>query len=89
MFKYRVFDSQTEGGRVALRDAAGRIHVARALSEPPLVGTVLAGTRPHLGYGLLFSVESGEMFRLLFETIDCGRKESLHALLGLGRQSEG
>jgi len=70
MHKYRVVH-RTDGDEfVALRDGSGRFHVARSLKEKPPMRALLHGARPHLGFGMLLCLESGEMYRVIFERIN-------------------
>jgi len=75
MHEYRVAQRSLDDGRLALVCNMGRCHLTRSLSEPPLVGAMLCGARPHLGFGLLLCVSSGDIFPVVFELIDCTQLE--------------
>ncbi len=48
------------------------------LDERPLVGSILFGSRPHLGFGLLMCARPRQTYRMVFETINCeGRRFDL------------
>lgn len=70
MHTYRVVDGGVGKTCITLHDSHGRFHLARFLSPPPLEGLVLGGDRPHLGFGILFCLNSQRMFRVIFEHID-------------------
>ena len=53
-----------------LEGGIGRYHWARALNVPPRVGSLLTGSRPHMGFGLLLCTRSASTFRVVFESIN-------------------
>lgn len=69
MHKYRVVKCNGED-RLLLEGGVGRYHRVRVLNEPPRVGELLSGSRPHLGFGLLQGSQSTHVFRVIFETIN-------------------
>lgn len=69
MHIYRVYDASDSDRQVALRDDAGRHHLARIASGLPPLCERLEGDAPALGLSLLMS-SSGDMFRAFFEAID-------------------
>ena len=72
MHHYLVCDTTPTSQAFALRDAADRYHVARATSVVPQVGLELCGQPPSLGFHILVGVATGQVYRLIFERIDCG-----------------
>ena len=71
MISYEVFDHSPIGREVALRDQAGRFHIARTAIERPLVSTELSGAQPKPGFGTLLATPTGQMYRVIFELVDC------------------
>jgi len=69
MHKYRVIERWAEESRMTLRCSRGHYHMARALSVLPDVEARLEGYRPHLGFGILHCPTSGEVFRMIFESV--------------------
>ena len=69
MHKYRVVKC-TGDNRLLLEGGVGRYHWARVLNQPPRVGDLLSGSRPHLGFGLLQDLQSALVYRVIFETIN-------------------
>jgi hypothetical protein len=75
--------------------------LARALSEPPLVGATLLGESPPLGFDFVRCPKFGQVFRAMFEVINstdldfhpaCTPKSSLvrpDAVRQAARQSQG
>ena len=53
-----------------MQDSAGNAYRVRALGTPPPVGVTLTGARPHLGFGLLVCAGSGQVYRVIFESIE-------------------
>lgn len=72
MHRYQVSDTNPKDQAFALRDCADRYHVARATSAVPQVGQELYGHQPSLGFHILVGVATGQVFRLIFERVDCG-----------------
>jgi hypothetical protein len=68
--QYLVLGHSGDGARLALRDGAGCHHLARALNVPPPTGTTLNGTTPRMGFGLLVCGTTGQIYRVIFETIN-------------------
>jgi hypothetical protein len=71
MHNYEVADATPTGQTVVLRDGADRFHLVRATSVVPQVGLKLCGNPPTLGFHILVGSESGCVFRIIFERIDC------------------
>ena len=69
MQKYRVVERRAEQSRMTVRCGAGRYHVARALSLLPELDQGLEGNHPHLGFGILLCQKTGEIFRVIFESV--------------------
>lgn len=71
MNPYRVVESRPDEKRLALRSSnSGRYHLVRVLNALPAEGVTLHGDRPHLGFGLLLCKRSGEVYRVIFESIN-------------------
>ena len=70
MFKYRVMPDRDAHGHLAMQDSAGNAYRVRALGTPPPVGAMLTGARPHLGFGLLVCAGSGQVYRVIFESLE-------------------
>lgn len=70
MHKYRVVECRSSHNWVLLEGGIGRYHWARVLNVPPRVGSVLTGSRPHMGFGLLLCARSSLTFRVIFESIN-------------------
>ena len=70
MFKYRVMPDKDAHDHVAMQDSAGNAYLVRPLGTPPPVGAMLTGAGPHLGFGLLVCDGSGQVYRVIFESID-------------------
>ena len=68
MFKYRVIQA-SDHEHLVLEDTVGQIYLVRALGPPPQIGSRLDGARPHLGFGLLMCNMSGQVYRVMFESI--------------------
>lgn len=71
MHKYQVVENRSVEARLVFKDGAGLHHLARPLGMAPPAGATLAGTRPHLGFGLLLCTESGRNYRVIFQVINC------------------
>jgi hypothetical protein len=80
MAKFIVVDVNAERRLIALLDRAGRYHVAFATSGLPPLSAYVRGFNPERGFGLLVNVQSGQVYRIVFEAVDC-RQESAFALL--------
>jgi hypothetical protein len=70
MHKYRVLEVWHEEKRVVVRCSRGRYHLARVLNAMPETQHTLVGDAPHLGFGLMQGLESGMLFRMIFESIN-------------------
>ena len=75
MHEYTVAQRSLDDGRLALVCNLGRCHLTRSLSTLPRVGVLLSGAKPHLGFGLLLCVSSGDIFPVVFELINCTQLE--------------
>jgi hypothetical protein len=71
MNAYKVIASSPETAIVALGDADGRVHLARALTSPPPTGTPLAGAAPALGLVALRLVDASEVCPVAMVLLDC------------------
>ena len=69
MHKYRIVEIRKGQNWLLLEGGVGRYHWARVLVELPPVGSILSGSRPHLGFGLLVCDRSRQTYRMIFETI--------------------
>lgn len=76
MHNYTVLDT-SDGGTVALRDDLRRYHVAHLHTNAPSSGEHLQGNAPGVGCSLLLSNETGEVYGLTFEEVDCGQERTL------------
>ncbi len=72
MHRYQVARVSREGQSFALRDGAEQFHVARATSVVPRLGLNLCGLPPSLGFHILVGEVNGQVFRMIFEQLDCG-----------------
>ncbi len=82
MHHYRVLDTSALRRAVALLDRAGRYHIARATATVPDVGLYLYGHPPSLGFHILLAAPNRQVFRFIFEFIDCSGQaasDRLHA----------
>ncbi len=70
MHKYRVIEVCRGQSWLLLEGGVGRYHWSRVLDELPLVGSILSGSRPHLGFGLLTCTRSRQPYRMTFESIN-------------------
>jgi hypothetical protein len=70
MHNYQVADGTPKGQIVVLRDGADRFHLVRAISVIPQIGLKLCGNPPSLGFHILVAVDSGCIFRIIFERIN-------------------
>jgi hypothetical protein len=75
MHEYRVVQRSLDDNRIALVCNMGRYHLTRTLRALPLVGAMLSGAKPHMGFGLLLCLGSGDIFPVVFELINCGDLE--------------
>jgi len=82
MHHYRVSDTSARWRAVALQDRAGRYHIAHATAAVPDLGLYLYGHPPSLGFHILLAASNRQVFRLIFELIDCSGQaaaDHLHA----------
>jgi hypothetical protein len=70
MYRYTVVDTDASKRLIALRDDAGRYHVACCRSLLPEVDFRLLGDLPALGIALLLDT-SGKVYRMVFSRINC------------------
>jgi hypothetical protein len=70
MHEYRVVERWSDQVLCALRCSSGRYHLARALHFMPPENAPLHGDKPRLGFGILLCPTSGQIFRIIFESID-------------------
>lgn len=70
MHHYRVVECRSGQNWVLLEGGIGRYHWARVLNALPRVGSILTGSRPHMGFGLLLCSRSSLTFRVIFESIN-------------------
>jgi hypothetical protein len=87
MYRYLVADTCTVTRLVALRDSAGRYHVAHCTSVLPNVRTVLEGLAPAIGFALLTGLR-GEVVRVIFCEVCCGPRRALALLHADGESVE-
>ena len=69
MHKYRIVEVRKDQNWLLLEGGVGQYHWARVLDEMPPVGSILSGSRPHLGFGRLVCARSRQSYRMVFETI--------------------
>jgi hypothetical protein len=74
MVRYVVVDTQGASRLLALRDDAGRYHVAYCKGVLPEIESVFFGDLPELGIAL-FMDPSGNACRVVFAQIDCAQSE--------------
>jgi hypothetical protein len=87
MYRYLVADTCAATRLVALRDPAGRYHVAHCTSPLPDVQSVLGGFLPSVGSALMRG-ERGEVVRLTFRQVHCGQRRALELLHADGVPAE-
>lgn len=76
---YRVYDTNQAARTIALRDDAGRFHLASITADLPQIGEELEGEAPALGFRVLLA-PTGQAFRAIFEHLDCGQRSALRHL---------
>jgi hypothetical protein len=84
MYNYFVADTNARERHIALRDPAGRFHVARTALPMPLIGDELGGALPGPGFVALHDAQGREHL-VTFDLINCGQQaalERLHASFG-------
>lgn len=87
MHRYQVSEGAPKGQAFALRDSNDRHHAVRATSAVPHVGLELCGHPPSLGFHILVGMATGELYRLIFERVDCGLQVALdHCVADAGRR---
>ena len=79
MFTYVVAATDASCRLVALRDPAGRYHVAHCTSDLPGIEQELGGNQPAVGFALLIGT-AGKVYRLIFSQINCGQRWALEQL---------
>jgi hypothetical protein len=77
MHRYVVASAETPSRSIALCDAYGQFHLARATAATPQVGTKLTGNTPALGFGLLLGESLDKVYRVTFEAVNCSREQAL------------
>jgi hypothetical protein len=82
MAEFIVVEVNEERRLIALLDRAGRYHVAFATSGMPPISTYVRGFNPERGFGLLVNVQSGQVYRIVFESVDCRQEKALELLHG-------
>ena len=87
MHRYLVADVSAANRLVALRDAAGRYHVAHCSSGLPDVQAVLDGPLASMGSAQL-TAERGEAVRVIFSHLYRGPREALELLHAVGTPAE-
>jgi hypothetical protein len=70
MHTFDVVDRSAEAARLALRCNFGRYHHARPLNAVPPLGGFLQGARPRLGFSILVCLDSGLVYRVIFESVN-------------------
>lgn len=76
MRPYVVVDTNPGGRLIALRDAAGRLHVVSVTCEVPAIGASFDGMLPMRGSNALFGA-SGDVLRVTFQLVDCSQTAAL------------
>jgi len=71
MAEYMVLDVNAELRCVALLDRLGGHHVAFAPEALPAPGEFLQGTYPAAGLNLMSAAATGQVYRVIFEAVDC------------------
>jgi hypothetical protein len=85
MSEFIVVDVNAERRLLALLDRAGRYHVAFATTGMPAISTYVRGFTPERGFGLLIETGTRVVYRILFESIDCGHEMAVELLHGSPR----
>lgn len=67
---------------LCLSDDAGGYHVARATAAVPAPGARLLGNSPALGFGLLLGTPVAQVYRVIFEAVDCTESEAHRSVEG-------
>ena len=73
MTDFLVLHTSKKEQRMALLDHSGRYHVARVADSLPAIGEELIGAYPTAGPLVLVAGSNGNVFRVTFDAIDCGR----------------
>jgi hypothetical protein len=81
MIRYVVADTHAPSRRIALRDPAGRLHLASVQYQVPDIGAIFSGSFPRPGFHALTS-EAGDVFRVSFEQLNCSQAAVLEQLHG-------
>ncbi|MBU6257616.1 MAG: hypothetical protein KGL18_02280 [Burkholderiales bacterium] len=80
MLRLKVYEASADSAEIALLDAEGRCYIARTLSQPPAVGTMLAGRALHLGRCIVVSDPGRRRYRIDVIEIDCDRQRAIERL---------
>jgi len=77
MAEFIVVDVNAERRLLALLDRSGRYHVAFATAGAPPIHAYVRGFNPECGFGLLVEVQTGHIYRIVFEVVDCSQENAL------------
>jgi hypothetical protein len=80
MHNYQVYEASTDKSQIALSDDVDRCHVGRPTADAPAFGAKLVGPSPRLGLSVLLCVQTGRIFRIIFELIDSDRQSTIERL---------
>lgn len=80
MAEFIVVDVNADRGLLALLDRQGRYHVAFATAGMPSVRAEVRGFNPERGFGLLVERQTGQVYRIVFEAVDCSQEKALGLL---------
>jgi hypothetical protein len=80
MISYTVVDVGSDGQSFAVRDAHGRLHVARATGPCPDIDDALLGQEAALGVHLLVGSPSHLPVRVDFAAVGCTQGDALTLL---------
>ena len=81
MAHYRVTHASSH--HLTLKDDVGRYHAAWALHDQLPVGAELHGPRPVPGFALLSNASTLNVYRVIFEEVDCSPMGNLSGRPGL------
>ncbi len=73
MHRYEVFQSSADRAEIVLTDHLGRHHRALPIRKAPEIGLPLRGPQPALGLGVLMDADNHQVFKLIFQQLDCDR----------------
>jgi hypothetical protein len=82
MAQYLVLDMNAGQRLVALRDQCSCYHVARVTAELPPIHGQLDGAKPAVGFNLMVAQCSSQVYRMIFELVNCGHGVALERLHG-------